>query len=177
MNGPSELKVSAEAHGKVVKRTLFPVYGKQVCKSLGRMIMSAVTRIYNRHRSAACSHIRSAFLRVSHGYDVCVAAHRPCCVPHAFALGSGGALSLRKSEDITAKLHHGSLKAEPRPCGGLEEQCCQLLTPAFFTVFIRVVYYVAGNFDKFIYLLNGKVQYIDQASHYYSISLHCMFLG
>ena len=78
---------------------------------------------------------------------------------------------------FAAKLHHCGLKAEPRPRGRLKKQCCQFLSTAFIAVFIRIVYYVAGDLNKLVYLLNGKVQYIDQASHYYIISLRYMFSG
>ena len=85
MNGTAEFEVSAKAYCQPAQTALLPMDGQKVCKCLCRMEMTSVTSIDDRHGRASRSHKRRAFFRMSHRYDICIAAYHCDGIRYALA--------------------------------------------------------------------------------------------
>ena len=89
MHRPSELEVAAETDGEVIKPALFAVDGQQIGERLGRMIMTAVTGIYDWNLSNLCCRKRGTLLGVTHCDDIRITADGVDCVADCFPLRGG----------------------------------------------------------------------------------------
>ena len=122
MDRPSEFQISAKADGKTIKMTFFSLDGQKIGQSLSRMVVSAISRIDDRHGgSTACYH-RCALLRVTHSNDIRIGSHCPYRIRHAFAFRCRGTLRLREPQHVSTQFVHSRLEAETSPGGWLEEQ-------------------------------------------------------
>ena len=66
MNRASEFKVAAKTDGESVEASLFELYRDKVGKSLRRVVMSAVARVYDRNLRAHCRRKSRALFGVAH---------------------------------------------------------------------------------------------------------------
>ena len=103
---------------------------------------------------------------MTHGHNICVAGDHLGGIRHALTLGGGRRTGLTETDDAAAQLPHGSLKAQAGAGGRLEEEGCQLLALAGLSVLIGIGDNVAGGVQQLLQLLNGKINNIDQTSHY-----------
>ena len=159
-------QIAAETYREVIKRTLFAVDGQQVGERLRGMKMSAVSRIYQRHRRVHRRYHGSPLLRVAHGDYVGVAVDYLYCVGESLALRGGAGARAGETDDLTAEREHRALEAESRARRGLKKQRCENLVAADLVIFFWLRRYIVGNRYKPVNLLCGEVENIYYAPHF-----------
>ena len=86
MNRSTEFEVAAKSDRQVVEASYFTLYGEQIGQRLGRVVVTAVTCIDNRHVTLHRGNQRSTFLRVTHCDNVGISTYNRNRVRNAFAL-------------------------------------------------------------------------------------------
>ena len=140
MNCPSVFKVAAESDCQVIQTALFPVYRKNVGKSLSRMIVTPVSGVYDRYERILSRHKRRSLIWMAHCYYISIAAYNSDGIRHAFSFRDRRISGVRKTYDVTAQFVHGSLKAQSRPCGRFIKKSREFFSFAFTRVFFRFFY-------------------------------------
>ena len=166
MDRAAELQIPAETDGQVFKRSLFPIDRQKVCQCLGRMVVSAVTGVYDRDACGSRRNQRRAFLGMAHGDDVGIAANRADSICHALAFGCRTAVGGRKADNVAAQFIHGSFKAESCARGRFEEQRGELFTVAAFGIFGRIRNDIQRTVDELLQLIGGELHDVDQIVHF-----------
>ena len=105
-----------------------------------------------------------ALLRVAHGDDIRVAAHRVDGVPHGLPLGRGAGGGLGEAQHAAPQGQHSGLKGEPGPGGGLEEEGGQLLMGAGVLVLGGVCEDVLRRGNQLVDFLHGEVGDVNDVS-------------
>ena len=150
MYGSAEFQVTAHPDGQVFKGALFPLNRQEVSQGLGRVIMSAVPGIDDRHRRAhGCNH-RCAFFWVAHGDDIGIAANHTHRIGNAFALGSGAVACTGEANHTAAKLQHSRFKAQTCTGGRLKKERRQFFAVALFCIFIGICNDIIGGGNQII---------------------------
>ena len=89
MNRSSEFKVAAKPYFKIVKATFLAADREKIGQGLRRVIMSAVSRIYDGNRAVPRRNDRRALLRMPHRDYIGIAADNFQSVGDAFAFCGG----------------------------------------------------------------------------------------
>ena len=72
MDRSTELQISAQTNGDMVQAAFHRTDRKQICQSLGGMLMTSIACIDHRDLGSHRTYQRRAFLWMAHGADVCV---------------------------------------------------------------------------------------------------------
>ena len=129
------------------------------------VVMSAISRIYNRNTRVHCRYKRCALFGVTHGDDIGITADGLGGIGNALALGGRGAVCRRKADDLTAQFQHGGFKGQTGTGGGLKEQGCQLFPVAHMSEPVGIFDDLVGGVDQTLDLFHRKVGDTEQASH------------
>ena len=129
------------------------------------MLMTAVTGIDDRNRRIHRSHPGSAFLIVTHGNDVGIAAHYPDSIRYGFALAHRGAGCGGEALHLAAQTEHSRLKAQAGTGTGLIEQGSQDLAAAAFRIGSGVPDDVVSQVQNPVDLSYTQVGGINQMTH------------
>ena len=170
MNCSSEAKVSAEAYGDIVQMTYFPFDGQKVGKCLGRMGVTAVTGIDDRHLGYFRCCERSSFDVVSDGNDVCEAAHYPHCILHGFTLADRRVSGVREAQNVASKLHHCRGETEPCPCTWLVEKGGEFLAFHSGSIILGMRNDFLGKSNYIIGLNQSEIGRVNQVFHRLSLN-------
>ena len=104
MNRATELKVTAEANGHIVKPPLQGLNGHKIRQSLGGMLMPAVAGIDNRNARKLARDHGSTFFRVTHGNDIRIAGDHTNRVGNTLSLTGGACIGRLESENGAPKI-------------------------------------------------------------------------
>ena len=75
MNRAAKLQVAAKSDRHVIKPSLQRLYGHEICQSLCRMLVAAITRVDNRYARKLTGNHRCTFLGMTHGNNVGIAGN------------------------------------------------------------------------------------------------------
>ena len=116
MYGSAEFQVTAHPDGQVFKGALFPLNRQEVSQGLGRVIMSAVPGIDDRHRRThGCNH-RCALFGVAHGDAVSLTKDYKT-LKATDAKGNVTALDMPETSNVLQYFTEDGTKISVRPSG------------------------------------------------------------
>ena len=102
--------------------------GVHVKKGLGRMLTRAVSGIYDRYRRRFGKAFRRIFLEMADDDDIRVLAHDAAGVLQSFSFHRRrNFVRVFRTDDVSAKPHHGGFEREPRTRRGLIKKRGQYL--------------------------------------------------
>ena len=128
------------------------------------MVMSSVTGIDDRNARMLRSHIRGAFLRMTHCHDIRVAGDDAGGIRDGFTLGCGAGIRGLESHDASAETEHGGFKGKAGPGTGLVKAGRKLFSVAHMCVGLRPLLDVIGEIQERDDLFHGEIERIQQVS-------------
>ena len=119
------------------------------------MLVAAVACIDDGNQRFLCGNHGRTFLGVTHGTYISIAGSHADGIGYTFTFGSGTGSGTGKSQNCTAKVHHGCFKAQTGTGTGLIEKCGQSLAVTGVCIFFGVTFNIIGQIQKLVADLNA----------------------
>ncbi len=95
---------------------------------------------------------------MAHGAYIRKTGNDPDGVGYAFAFGSRGGGSVRKTDDAAAQIQHGCFKTESCSGTGFVKTSGKLLAFAHFCIFLHIVFDIIGKVEKLVQFFDGEIK-------------------